>query len=166
MRLNSLQATLRTWILALIIASLTGCGFHLSGLAELPFKSIYIEGNTLSISKKLKKSFHTNGVTVLESADNADLLLELMSEGNEKRILSISGKGVVNEYEIFYRIHYRTKFAEDPTWSQVNTIENRRDYSYSDAEVLAKQIEEQQLFENMRSDTISNLMRRLASLKH
>jgi len=165
LRLNNLQAMLRTWFLAIIIASLTGCGFHMSGLAELPFKSIYIQGNTLAISKKLKKSFHTNGVTILESADNADLLLELMSEENEKRILSISGKGVVNEYEIFYRVHYRTKHIEDPTWSQVNTIETRRDYSYNDADLLAKQLEEKKLNESMQNDAISSLMRRLAALK-
>jgi LPS-assembly lipoprotein len=155
----------RAWLSALLLASLVGCGFHLRGTSDVSFDSIYIQGNPLIISKNFKKSLATNGVKVLESAEGAELLLETVGEESEKRILSLAGGGTVNEFELYYRVHYRTKAANAPLWSPVQTVEARRDYTYSDANLLAKQGEEKRLNENMQQDVISNLMRRLSALK-
>ena len=141
------------------------CGFHMRGVTDVAFSTVFIQGNTLVISKNLKKSLKTSGVTVLDSATNAELLLEMVGEESEKRILSLAGGGTVNEFELFYRVHYRTKVADATTWSPVQTVEARRDFTYSDANLLAKQDEEKRLNDNMRSDVISGIMRRLAALK-
>ena len=93
------------------------------------------------------------------------MLLELVGEENEKRILSLSGSGKVNEFELYYRVHYRTRLAGDALWSQVQTVEARRDYSYSDTELLAKQGEEKRLNEDMQNSVLNNLIRRLSALK-
>jgi len=156
---------LRTWIFIIISSSLISCGFHLRGASDISFQSIFIQGNTLIISKNLKRTLTTNGVKVLDSAEGAELLLEMVGEESEKRILSLSGKGVVNEFELYYRVHYRTKTADAPLWGQVQTVEARRDFSYSDANLLAKQGEEKRLNENMQQDVLSGLMRRLSALK-
>lgn len=148
-----------------LLAILTSCGFQLRGAASLAFDSIFIQGNTLIISKNLVKSLKTNGIQVLPTDENADVLLELLGEESEKRILSLSGRGLVNEFELFYRVHYRTREAGAALWSPVQTIESRRDFSYSDANLLAKQGEEKQLNENMQADVLSNLIRRLSTLK-
>ena len=160
----------RAWFLMMLMFGLTvlglsACGFHLRGTSDIAFNSIFIQGNTLIISKNLKKSLTTNGVKVLESADGAELLLETVGEENEKRILSLAGGGTVNEFELYYRVHYRTRQASDALWSQVQTVEARRDYTYSDANLLAKQGEEKRLNENMQADVLSSLIRRLGSLK-
>jgi LPS-assembly lipoprotein len=148
-----------------VFAILTSCGFQLRGAASLAFDSIFIQGNTLIISKNLVKSLKTNGIQVLTTDENADVLLELLGEESEKRILSLSGSGLVNEFELYYRVHYRTREAGAALWSPVHTIESRRDFSYSDANLLAKQGEEKQLNENMQADVLSNLIRRLSTLK-
>ena len=153
-----------TFFIALV-CSLIGCGFHLRGVTDVAFNNIFIQGNTLVISANLKKSLNTSGVKVLNSAENAELMLEMVGEESEKRILSLAGGGTVNEFELFYRVHYRTKAAGAATWSQVQTVEARRDYTYSDANLLAKQDEEKRLNDNMRSDVISGILRRLAALK-
>lgn len=151
-------------IIGLVIA-LTACGFHLRGPTDIPFDSIFIEGNTLVISKDLKQALKTSDIEILPSSENAELRLELVGEENEKRILSLSGAGTVNEFELYYRVHYRTKLANQETWSEVDTIESRRDFTYSDANLLAKQREEKQLNENMQKDVINALTRRLSALK-
>ena len=146
-------------------ASLIACGFHLRGAADISFSSIYIQGSTLIISKNLNKSLTLNAVKVLGTAENAELMLEMVGEESEKRILSLSGKGKVNEFELYYRVHYRTRLAGEALWSQVQTVEARRDYSYSDANLLAKQGEEKRLNEDMQNDVTSGLIRRLSALK-
>lgn len=152
-------------LLFITIVSLIGCGFHLRGTSDVSFSSIFIQGNTLTISKNLTKSLSTNGVKVLNSAEGAELLLEMVGEEHEKRILSLAGTGTVNEFELYYRVHYRSKLAGAELWSQVQTVEARRDFTYSDANLLAKQGEEKRLNENMQQDVISNLTRRLSALK-
>jgi LPS-assembly lipoprotein len=160
-----LNLGLRTLFFISLIVSLIGCGFHLRGATDVSFNSIFIQGNTLIISKNLNKSLTTSGVKVLPSAESADLLLEMVGEESEKRILSLAGAGTVNEFELYYRVHYRTKPAGAELWSQTQTVEARRDFTYSDANLLAKQGEEKRLNENMQQDVISNLIRRLSALK-
>lgn len=160
-----LKVNLRGWFLLLLISSLISCGFQLRGATDVSFSNIFIQGNTLVINKKLVKSLNTNGVKVLPTADGAELLLEMVGEESEKRILSLAGTGTVNEFELFYRVHYRTKRVDDALWSQTQTVESRRDFTYDDANLLAKQGEEKRLNENMQQDVLSNLMRRLSSLK-
>ena len=135
------------------------------GAADVPFNSIYIQGSTVIISKNLKKNLTLNAVKVLSSADSAELLLEMVGEESEKRILSLAGTGKVNEFELYYRVHYRTKLAGDALWSQVQTVEARRDYSYDDTQLLAKQGEEKRLNEDMQSSVLNALVRRLSALK-
>ena len=160
-----MNTTLRLCLFTLIVATLSACGFHLRGPSEIPFESISIEGNTLVISRDLRQALETSNIAILQSPKDAELRLELVGEENEKRILSLAGTGTVNEYELYYRIHYRTKLAGQELWSDVYTIESRRDYTYSDATLLAKQTEEQKLNENMQDDVLNGLMRRLSSLK-
>ena len=160
-----MKFTLRALFYFMLISSLVACGFHLRGTSDVSFSSIFIQGNPLVISKDLKKSLATSGVQELTSAEGAELLLEMVGEENEKRILSLAGTGTVNEFELFYRVHYRTKASGAELWSPVQTVEARRDYSYSDANLLAKQGEEKRLNENMQQDVVSNLLRRLSALK-
>ncbi len=160
-----LKFSLRTLFYVILVVSLTSCGFHMRGAEDLSFNSVFIQGNTLVISKNLNKTLRTNGVKVLDSAENAELLLEMVGEESEKRILSLSGTGAVNEFELYYRVHYRTKRVDSELWSQVQTIESRRDYTFSDANLLAKQDEENRLNHDMQSDVIRALMHRLSALK-
>lgn len=144
--------------------TLIACGFHLRGASEFAFKNIYINGQT-QITKPLKKALTANGVEVLAGADSAEMEIDLMKEESEKRILSLSGAGVVREYELYYRVIYRTKSAQETLWSQPQVAEARRDFSYSDANLLAKQNEEKQLNLNMQKDVMSSIVRRLSKLK-
>jgi LPS-assembly lipoprotein len=152
--------------LLILALSLAACGFELRGTADLSFKTLYIQGPALSISPALKKALKVNGIVVVDKPEQADLLMETISDGNEKRILSLSGgTGTVREYELFYRAYFRLRDPANPLWGEVQTIEGRRDFSYTDAELLAKQYEEQYLYEDMRQDAVREIMRRLVVQK-
>ena len=155
---------MRNLTLSLCCVTLVACGFHLRGANEFAFKRIFVNGNT-QITKALKKSLTANGVEVTSDASTAEIELDLMKEESEKRILSLSGGGVVNEYELYYRVFYRVKSAKETLWSQPQTMEARRDFSYSDANLLAKQNEEKQLNLNMQKDVTQAILRRLSAIK-
>ena len=144
-----------------MLVMITSCGFHLRGMTEISFKTISIEGKDLSFTKSLKKTLTSNKVAIVLPTENPELRIELISEESEKRILSLSGQGLVREFEIFYRIRYRIKTPDSETWSQENILESRRDFTYSDSNVIGKEEEERQLNESMRIETITNLFNQI-----
>ena len=144
---------------------LSACGFQLRGLAQLSFHNIFIQGSTLSISKDLKKSLEINGVKVVTDSEDAELMLELLSEASDKRILSIGGDGKVSEYALSYQVSFRTRAATNPLWGEVQTVQASRNFSYSDANLLGKADEEVMLMSDMQKDAMRELLRRLTAIK-
>ena len=82
------------------------------GMTEISFKTISLEGKELSFTKNLKKILNSNKIAIVLPSENPELRVELIGEESEKRILSLSGQGLVREYEIFYRVRYRVKTAD------------------------------------------------------
>ncbi|MBU3735925.1 MAG: hypothetical protein FGM62_03000 [Methylobacterium sp.] len=161
----NLNSSLRGILMLLLTLGLTACGFHFRGLADLSFQSIYIQqGGAVSISSDLQRSLTTNGVKVVNLPEQAEMQLDLMGETTDKRILSLSGSGRVREYELIYRVTFRTRSASDQPWSAPQTIETRRDFTYDDTVLLAKQAEETRLYNDMRSDASREMLRRLSAL--
>jgi LPS-assembly lipoprotein len=150
--------------LMLLIAALSSCGFQLRQPNPVSFKTVQLSGNT-QITSALKKSLKEQNIQLVETAEEAELQVELMHEENEKRILSLSGTGVVREYELYYRVQYRTKASDEPTWGLPLVMESRRDYTYNDSNLLAKLAEEKRLTQTMRTDVLNGIMRRLSALK-
>ena len=149
------------FITLFMLLMITSCGFHLRGMTEISFKTISLEGKELSFTKNLKKTLTSNKVAIVLPTENPELRIELISEESEKRILSLSGQGLVREFEIFYRVRYRIKTIDSETWSQENIIETRRDFTFSDSNLIGKEEEERQLNESMRNEAITNLFNQI-----
>ncbi len=146
----------------LCLLSLAACGFHMRGVSSIPFETVYVSGKA-SIEKDLKKSLNGSGIKVLPSSEGAQIQLELLSEKNEKRILSLSGGGKVREYELVYTLSYRTRDAVSPTWGPEQLVELRRDFSYDDTKLLAKGFEEARLYDDIRTEAVREVIRRLSA---
>ena len=160
--MNFMQKKLIAILLLLVISS---CGFHMRGMTEISFKTISLEGKELSFTKNLKKILNTNKVAIVSPTENPELRVELLSEESEKRILSLSGQGLVREFEIFYRVRYRIKTSDSEIWGQENIIETRKDFTYSDSNLIGKEEEERQLNEAMRNEAITNLFNQIQLIK-
>jgi LPS-assembly lipoprotein len=143
---------------------LTACGFQLRGVEDLSFSTLYMQGST-TINKPLKRSLEVNGVSVVTNPEKAELLMELVSESSQQNILSLSGTGRVREFELLYRVSFRLRNPASETWGEVQTVQNRRDFSYDDTQLLGKQAEETRLFDDMKADTVREIMRRLVVQK-
>ncbi len=151
----------------LVMAGLlvSSCGFHPRGMSEVTFKTLSIQGSNLSVSRELRQTLKSNGIKVLDKLDETALMLEMLNESNEKRILSLSGGGTVKEYELVYKLNFRTRLPNDPVWSEPQTVQSRRNFSYDDKALLAKLDEENKLNADMRSEVVREIMRRLSAIK-
>ena len=149
--------------------TLSACGFHLRGQSTLllPFESLYVKAasNYSPFIIELKQTIATNGTKVEESPEQAQVTLEIVSEVADKQILSLSGAGRVREYRLQYRISLRLVDAQQKEWLPPSNIVLRRDYSYDDTQLLAKEQEEALLYQDMRSEAVQQILRRLNHAK-
>ena len=156
--------------LALTLALLLGaCGFHLRGQGSfaLPFQSLYVQSsnNYSPFITQLKAAIATTGVQVTDTAEQAELTLDIVSEKQSKQILSLSGAGRVREYRLQYQLSLRAFDAKQQDWLPAQEISLRRDYSYDDTQVLAKEQEESLLYRDMRNEAVQQILRRLNHAK-
>lgn len=151
----------------LILATLASvaCGFHLRGEADLPFQTLHITGAGPAFKDELKRVIEARTETqVVPSAEGAQATLQIISEQQERFILALSGAGRVREFELRYRVSYRVLNAEKKEIGPVGEIFLRRDFTYDDAQALAKEVEEAALYRDMQSDAVQQILRRLSTL--
>jgi LPS-assembly lipoprotein len=86
-------------------------------------------------------------------------------EAREKEILSLTSTGRVREFQLRYRVGFRVHDGKGADYVPSNVIQLTRDVTYNDAEILAKEQEEQLLFRDMQADMVRQILRRLAAAK-
>ena len=147
-----------------VLVVLAGCGFRLRGTAELPFGSAYVPGATGGIALDLARNIQAGtNAKVVSDPKEADAILQFTSETREKEILSLTGAGRVREFRLRYRVGFRLHDGKGNDYVPQSTLELTRDVTFNDAEVLAKETEEQLLFRDMQGDMVQQIMRRLSA---
>jgi len=145
---------------------LSACGFHLRGQVSMPFETIYLQtaNPNTPLIRELRRNLEARQVKMVNAAEQAELVLNIVSEIPDKQVLSLGGDGRVNEFRLFYRVSLRA-YDHQMDWIPAEEIALRRDYSYDDTKVQAKEAEETLLYQSMRSDMVQQIMRRLSRAK-
>jgi len=157
-------------LLLLLALSLSACDFHLRGHnlqgAGFPFSSVYLKSATPSpFVADLQNSLELYKIKLTDTAAEADLTLEIVSEASGRQILALSGAGQVREFQLSYRVSLRAYDKQMQDWLPANEISLQRSLTYDDAQILAKEQEEALLNRDMRSDAVQQVMRRLSRAK-
>ncbi|MDP2760304.1 MAG: LPS assembly lipoprotein LptE [Sideroxyarcus sp.] len=154
-------------LLLLTVFLLTACGFHLRGQAGMPFDTLYLDAANpgTPFIADLRRNLEANKVRLVSSANEADVVLNIVLEIPEKQILTLGGSGRVNEFQLRYRVSLRAYDLKQQDWIPAEEMVLRRDYIYDDTQVLAKEAEETLLYQSMRSDMVQQIVRRLSRAK-
>jgi len=146
---------------------LASCSFHLRGKAGMPFDTLYLDAANLNtpFTKELRRDLEANKVKLVNTAGQADVVLSIVSEIPDKQILSLSGSGRVNEFQLFYRVSVRAYDLKKQDWIPAEEFVIHRDFPYDDNNVLAMEAEETLLYQSMRSDMVQQIVRRLSRAK-
>jgi LPS-assembly lipoprotein len=154
---------MRVFLLIACLA-LAGCGFRLRGTADVPFKHVYVQGASAGIALDLRRQINAGtSARVVDDPKLAEAVVELTQERREKHILSLTGAGRVREFQLRYQLVFRVHDGKGAEYVAPTTLLLTRDMSFSDAEILAKEAEEQLLFRDMQADMVQQMLRRLAT---
>ena len=161
-----LQAFQRRLVMLLTLCALavSGCGFHLSRPPELPFDSLYVSApNFSSFGAEIKRYLAgTSRTRLVDRPEEAQVILEIISEQQESQIVALSTAGKVNELLLHYRVSFSLRDRDHHQWIAPTEILLSRDMTYDDTEVVAKENEQGTLQLDMRQDAVRQVVRRLA----
>ncbi|HRL22948.1 LPS-assembly lipoprotein LptE [Alcaligenes sp. SDU_A2] len=160
----------RHWRLAgaliLLGLFLTACGFHLKGVAPLPFNTVYtnISDNT-AFGANLRRNLMASSPNtrfVTRQQDAEAVLLEL-SNTRSQREISINAKGQVEEYELQLNFVFQLNDAKGHVILPPTTLSAIREVPYDAEAVQAKDSEITMIFRDMEQSLINRIVRRLSS---
>ena len=153
----------------LLVAALAGCGFHLrgAGSSNLPYKTMYIAlPDTAEVNIWLQRYIKASGSTqIVEEAKSADAIFQQVSDNRQKIILSVNAQGRVSEYRLQLTYTFRVVNQKGQVLVAPNEVSLTRDISFSDSNILAKDLEEGLLWRDMNNDLVNQIMRRLSIIK-
>jgi LPS-assembly lipoprotein len=155
------------FLLAATVFLVAACGFQLRGTAQLPFQSLYVQATPSSqFATLLKRNVRAGSNTrITEQPADAEVVLQVLSELQEKQILSLGGGGRVSEYQLRYRVSFRLTDNKNREHIPATEILLKRDYSFTDEQALSKESEEALLYRDMRNDAVQQMVRRLQVAK-
>lgn len=158
------RAVLAFIAIAMAATVLSACGFQLRGQVAIPFQAIYIDspGYSAFVNDLERAILSSSGTRIVANRDEAEAVLRILNERQEKTILSLSSAGRVREFELRYSVAYRLTDKASVDLAPPGEISLRRDMTYDDTQVLAKESEEALLYRDMKNDAVQQMLRRLS----
>jgi len=158
----------RVLLIFLMLLMLAGCGFKLRGqISSLPFNTLYVDappGHT--IGSDLRRAVGASTTTkVVDRIEDAEAVLQVINASNERRILSLSGGGRVREFELVFRMTTRLIDNKGIEIAPESEITLTRILPFLDAQILAKEAEEQMLYRDMQADAVQQIIWRLSAIR-
>jgi LPS-assembly lipoprotein len=148
--------------------SLPGCGFGFKRAPEMTFKTIQLVGFPARspLAAELRTHLEASPTTrVVETASEAQVVLQALSESREKVVVAQTTASEIREFELRLRFGFRVRSGAGKDLIGDSEIVQRRSLTYTETAALAKEQEEAFLYRAMQSDVVSQVLRRLASVR-
>jgi LPS-assembly lipoprotein len=158
------KGTVPTVAVTLLLAS---CGFHLQGRQPLPaeFAYTFVESRDeqTDFVQDLRKALIASNVNVIATKGSSGAVISVHEDELTERILSVSARNIPTEYELTYKVRFSVT-SNGKTLIDQEEISATRDISFDEAQLLAKEREQEILSEALARDLVALVMRRLAAL--
>ncbi len=158
---------MRALVILLLTVTLAACGFQLRGSYTLPWDTLYISfAENTEIYAQVKRGIEASSQTrVITDSKKADASLIVLGDTPTKSILSLSGTGLVREFQLTRTFVYKIQDASGKELVPANQIILQREMTFDDAHLFAKEAEEVMILREMQQDLVQQLLRRLSALK-
>jgi LPS-assembly lipoprotein len=113
----------------------------------------------------LQRAIRPTRTKVTDKAQEAEAVLQILNESREKRILTLSSAGRVNEFRLLYRVDFKVIDKAGRELLKPQQVELRRDITFNDSQTLAKESEEALLYRDMQADAVQQIFRRMSAIR-
>ena len=94
-----------------------------------------------------------------------DAVLEILTDQREKSVVGSTAAGQVREFQLRVRFRFRLSTPRAKELIADAEVLMQRDISYSETIALSKLDEEAEMYKDMQSDIVQQVLRRLASVR-
>ncbi len=155
-------------LLALLLLTLAGCGFHLKGYAHpsQALNGIFIPGGGATpdtLAGVLQEALLNGGVIFAPDAKTARYRLQVIREKFSNRVLSVDANGKALDQEIRLQAEFRLSMpsSSGEESREEQSLELVRQLSYGGSDELGQRNEAELLMSEMRHDMASQVIRML-----
>ena len=147
---------------------LSACGFQLRGAdgkGTIPFKTIYLgvsENSPLGV--ELRRNILARDAKIVSDPKAAEAIVDVLSESRDKSTPILNAQGRIRVYPLIYRLRFRVTGSGGKELIAPTEITLKRDISFNESQAIAKEKEEDMLYRDMQSDSVQQILRRLAAL--
>ena len=157
----------RNLVLMLGVLPLAACGFRLRGAQALPVDTIYLAlpVNSAIGAEMARLLRSSTNAKVTTDRNDAQAIFELMGENREREVLAINAQGRATEYQLRLRIRFRVLDRNSLELIAPTDLIARRDITFNESDLLAKESEEGLLYRDMQSDLVRQMVNRMAGIR-
>lgn len=142
---------------------ISACGYNLRGALDIPtsIKSVSLLASTnySDLVNSISMSLVAGGIKVQNLQNKSLFRINIQSETFDRRQLTISTSGRVNEYELIYRISYQISAPKEDAKTQTITL--YRDYVYDENNVMGNTDREDSIKKEMISTATTLIFNKL-----
>jgi LPS-assembly lipoprotein len=146
---------------------LTACGFHLRGDIPLPppLQKLYLKTTDPygQLSRNIKQYLRFSGVQLVDSPEEAETILVILNETNNEQLLSIGGTQQTRQYNITLTVSFEVTNSRGIVLVPPESLSETRSLTILSNQILGGSNEENNLFVQMRSAIVYDILSRLSS---
>ena len=151
------------WGLLLLLG---GCGFHLQGHVELPrsLANARLEASDQQSDFyiSLHRALYTAGAR-FDGPEASAAIVRILEDSSSERILTVSARNTPTAFLLSYHVKVAVDY-QGRTLLPAEEHTVRREYSFDETELLAKQRESDILRQALADDLAALIMQRMAAL--
>lgn len=157
----------RLAVAMLVLAMLSGCGFHFRDATSYPPQMAVMYIDTADryspFYQKLVATLRRGGIRLTDDPAQARTTLKILKDDTGRRLLSVTARNVPAEFEVWYEV----RFAVDVDGAEAVPAERlylTRDFAFDETRVLGKEGEEQNIRQAIAADLVGLVSRRLSAV--
>lgn len=155
-----------------LVGGLAGCGFQLRQAPSFVFGRVQaVLPDASPLRRELRMALLSAGLRVMEplapqsTEPPADVVLEVLTDQREKSVVGLTAAGQVREFQLRTRFKFRLRTPAGKELIPESEILLQRDISYVETLALSKAEEEAELYRDMQTDIVQQVLRRLAAVR-
>lgn len=153
-------------LLVLLLVILSGCGFKLRGLYDIPESlsqvALLSSSSDSQLERTLEQALEANGV---EISSQAPYRIELQEQRFDRRTLSLDSSARASEYELRGEVTFRVTNQEGEELLPPRTLTSERSYNVDSSNITASDSQEPVLRQQMHQDLAQQIMRQYIRLR-
>ena len=131
--------------------------------AEMQRTYIAAENKHSLFYQHLRRELKTSGVEIVDTPVEATAEFDIMMDDTGQRVLSVSGRNVPLEFEVYYTVRYQLTSGEK-TLMEPHQQTLFKDYTWDETQVLGKEHEQEAMRDAIVDDLVRIVLIQLSAL--